>query len=177
MTDCSQITQGGAKVKHQCQSTIVGGACLCDVTPPRIWEWIDLRNGILFIGIKKKNSGWISIIIGWMCTNTANTHLCSNNMWKWILHPFNIYITCIKHILLAGEMSWKHAIMTGAKRQIYGKVVLKLIFLTVNSDWMRCVFSVCNALTPAANERRGVEVLLLSLLTCQHTSCSSWHWG
>ncbi len=63
--------------------------------------------------------------------------------------------------------------MTGAKRQIYGKVVLKLIFLTLNSDWMRCVFSVCNALTLAANEQRGVEVLLLSLLTCQHTSCSS----
>ncbi len=27
MADCLQLTQGGSKVKHQCQSTIMGGAC------------------------------------------------------------------------------------------------------------------------------------------------------
>uniref|UniRef100_A0A671N5Y9 Peroxisomal membrane protein 2 n=1 Tax=Sinocyclocheilus anshuiensis TaxID=1608454 RepID=A0A671N5Y9_9TELE len=30
--------------------------------------------------IKKKNTGWIFIIIGWLCTHTANTHFSSNNL-------------------------------------------------------------------------------------------------
>ncbi len=56
------------------------GLGLCDVTQPRIWERLDLKKGVLFIWIKKKTLMWIIIIIGWLCTHTANTNLCSNNM-------------------------------------------------------------------------------------------------
>ncbi len=33
------------------------GLCLCDITQTRIWEWLDLKKGILFIEIKK--SHWV----------------------------------------------------------------------------------------------------------------------
>ncbi len=36
-------------------------------------EQPDLRKGILKYGLKK-NTGWIFIIIGWMCAHTSNTH-------------------------------------------------------------------------------------------------------
>ncbi len=39
-------------------------------------EQPDLRKGILKQGFKQRNTGWIFIIIGWMCTHTSNTHLC-----------------------------------------------------------------------------------------------------
>ncbi len=34
-----------------------------------------------------------------MCAHTANTHLCSNNMQKWILHP----MTPLRHVCLSNS--------------------------------------------------------------------------
>ncbi len=94
--DCSQLTQftqGGSKVRRSCQSTIVGGACAdlhhSDKTLGTAW----FEKGDL----KKKNTGWIFIIIGWMCTYTSNTNSCSNNLKiefciRW---PLLIIIICI----------------------------------------------------------------------------------
>ncbi len=80
--DWWQLTQGGSKVRHQSRlcwnatvnQTIVGGACLCDVTLTGIWDQLNLRKGKLFNKIKK-NTGWICIIIGWLCTHTLPTHI------------------------------------------------------------------------------------------------------
>ncbi len=33
-----------------------------------------------FKGDLKMRSGWIFIIVGWLCSHTANTHLCPNTM-------------------------------------------------------------------------------------------------
>ncbi len=79
MADWWQITQGGSKVKHQCQSTIVGGAWVCVMSH---WEWLDLRKGKWFKEIK--NTGWIFIIIGWLFTHTANTQ----SFWSQQNHTF-----------------------------------------------------------------------------------------
>ncbi len=57
------------------------GLGLCGAAQPRkiIWEWLDLSKGTLFIGIKK-TTGWIFIIIGGMCTNTANTFMLKQHV-------------------------------------------------------------------------------------------------
>ncbi len=69
MSDSSQLTQGGSKVRQPCQSTIVGGACAephySDRNPRTAW----FEKGVLKQGIKK-NTGWMFIIIRWMCTHT-----------------------------------------------------------------------------------------------------------
>ncbi len=77
--DSSQLTEGGSKLRWSCQSTIVGGACTelhhSDRNLRTAWfEKEDFKIGI------EKNTGWIFIIIGWMCAHTSNTHLCSNNL-------------------------------------------------------------------------------------------------
>ncbi len=76
--DSSQLTQGGSKVRRTCQSTIVEAVCAelhhSDRTLRTAWfEEGDYK-------IEKKNTGWIFIIIGWMCRQISNAHLCSNNM-------------------------------------------------------------------------------------------------
>ncbi len=68
----SPLTQGGSKVRQPCQSTIVGAVCteLCHSDRNLRTDWFekwDFKIGIY-------------IIIGWMCTHTSNTHLCSNNL-------------------------------------------------------------------------------------------------
>ncbi len=73
MADSSQFTQGGSNVRWSCQSTIVGGG-LCRTTS----FWQGSQNSLFEeedfkIGIYKKTTGWICIIIGWMCTHTP-TH-------------------------------------------------------------------------------------------------------
>ncbi len=72
MADSSQLTQGGSKVRRSCQSNIVGAACA------------ELRHSDRNLRFEKgdlKNlTGWIFIIIGWMCTHTSNTHLGLNNL-------------------------------------------------------------------------------------------------
>ncbi len=81
MVDSSQLTQGGSKVRRPCQSTIGEGPVQNYVILTGISEQPDLRKRILkYRDKKKKNTGWIFIIIGWMCTHTSNTHLCSNNL-------------------------------------------------------------------------------------------------
>ncbi len=77
--DSSQLTQGGPNVRRSCQSTIVGGACaeLHHSDRTRRTAWFEKRD--FKIGIKKKNTEWVFIIIRWMCTHTSNSHLCSNN--------------------------------------------------------------------------------------------------
>ncbi len=80
MADCVQLTQGESMLKLQCQSTVVGGACAK-------WSHIDpnLRTArsetvLMIYGDLKKSTWWIFIIIRWLYTHTANTHLCSNTM-------------------------------------------------------------------------------------------------
>ncbi len=65
------------------------GLCRCDVTLTRSWEWPDLKKGILLIKIEKKNTGWIFIIIGWLCTRGVTIRVsCIERFhgqfkWKW----------------------------------------------------------------------------------------------
>ncbi len=84
MPDSSRFTQGGAKVRRICQSTIVGGACIELHHSDRNLRtaWIEKED--FKIGIKKKK---LFIIIGWMFTHTSNTHLCSNNLKSYFFHP------------------------------------------------------------------------------------------
>ncbi len=87
------FTQGGAKVRRICQSTIVGGACIELHHSDRNLRtaWIEKED--FKIGIKKKN---FFIIIGWMFTHTSNTHLCSNNLKsyffiRWPLSAYDVF--------------------------------------------------------------------------------------
>ncbi len=71
-SDCSQLSQGGSKLRRPCQSTAVGGVC----TELRHSDR-NLRTALFEnfkIGIKKKY--WVDF----MCTHTSNTHLCSTNL-------------------------------------------------------------------------------------------------
>ncbi len=80
MVDSSQLTQGGSKLRRSCQSTIGERPVQIYVILTGISEQPDLRKRILKYRDKKKNTGWIFIIIGWMCTHISNTHLCSKNL-------------------------------------------------------------------------------------------------
>ncbi len=81
MADCWQLTQGGSVLKGQCSWIVVGGALACVTSLCQ-----ESVNGLIwdsahdFWRFKKKSTGWIFIIIGWLCTHTANTHLCSNTI-------------------------------------------------------------------------------------------------
>ncbi len=64
-------------LKCYCQSTIVGGASV-DVTSHGQKAQFEKEVKIL---VDKKKKHWMDfIIIGWLCTQTAYTHLCSNNL-------------------------------------------------------------------------------------------------
>ncbi len=82
MADGWQLTEGGSNVRRSCQSTIVGAACIeqCHSDRNLKTAWFEKRDFNIGIKKKKKNTGWIFIIIGWMCIHTSNTHLCSNNL-------------------------------------------------------------------------------------------------
>ncbi len=80
MADSSQLTQGGSKVRRSCQSTIVEAVCTELRHSDRNLRTAWFEKGDFKTGIFKKNTGWIFIIIGWMCTHTSNTYLCSNNL-------------------------------------------------------------------------------------------------
>ncbi len=49
-------------------------------TKKRRTAWFEKGVMILVDKKKHKKTGWIFIITGWLCTYTANTHWCSNNM-------------------------------------------------------------------------------------------------
>uniref|UniRef100_A0A8C1MZ24 Ig-like domain-containing protein n=1 Tax=Cyprinus carpio TaxID=7962 RepID=A0A8C1MZ24_CYPCA len=44
--------------------------------PTKPYDWFSAPEAHMEI---KKRSGWIFIIVGWLCSHTANTHLCPNN--------------------------------------------------------------------------------------------------
>ncbi len=80
MADSSQLTQGGSKVRWPCQSTIVGVACAELRHSDRNLRTAWFKKEDFKIGIKKeKNTGWILIIIGWMCTQSCGTHESSDS--------------------------------------------------------------------------------------------------
>ncbi len=69
----------GSNLICSCQSTVVGTACAelrhSDRNIRTAWfEKVTFKKNRDL----KQNTGWIFIIIGWMCTHTSNTHLCSN---------------------------------------------------------------------------------------------------
>ncbi len=75
MANCSQLTQGGSKVKRHCQSTIVGGALVCETPHSQeaenglIWE-----RGYYLYGLKKKTLGGF-LSIQDVCVQTLPTHI------------------------------------------------------------------------------------------------------
>ncbi len=94
-TQFTQLTQGGSKVRRSCQSTIVGAVCAelrhSDRNLRTAWfDKGDFKTGIK----KKKNTGWIFIIIWWMCTHTSIIFLilgesslrCEHYEWLWCEH-------------------------------------------------------------------------------------------
>ncbi len=68
MADCWPLTQGGSVLKRQCSSIVVGGA-LARVTSSAKNLWTAWSETVLMIfGDKKKHcTGWIFIIMGWLC--------------------------------------------------------------------------------------------------------------
>ncbi len=73
MPDSSRFTQGGAKVRRICQSTIVGGACIELHHSDRILRtaWIEKED--FKIGIKKKKH-WVDFYHYWMDVYTHFQH-------------------------------------------------------------------------------------------------------
>ncbi len=68
-------------LKRHCQSTLVGGAWVRVMSHSQESELgLISERDFGFIGIFKKNTGWIFMIIGWLCTHSAKTHFSSNNM-------------------------------------------------------------------------------------------------
>ncbi len=68
-----------AQYTQPCQSTIVGAVCTGLRHSDRNLRTDWFEKGDFKTGIKKtKQTGWI--IVGWLCTHTSNTHLCSNKL-------------------------------------------------------------------------------------------------
>ncbi len=79
MVDWWQFTQGGSMVRRPGQSTLVGGVCAELHHSDRALRTAWFEKGDFKIEIKKKN--WLDFFtIGWMCTNTSNTHV--QTTWK-----------------------------------------------------------------------------------------------
>ncbi len=74
MADWWQFTQGGSKVKHQCQSTITGGACaeLCH-SSKNLWTAWSVKVLIICGDLKKSTDGFLSLYGG--CVHTLPTHI------------------------------------------------------------------------------------------------------
>ncbi len=95
----SQLTQGGgAKVRQSCHQLLWEGPVLNYINLTGISEQPDLRKGFL-----KTTTGWIFIIIGWMCTHTSNTthiyvqttckvNLASNDIFQFLLFSMHSYL-------------------------------------------------------------------------------------
>ncbi len=83
-SDClqlTQFTQSGSNVRRPCQSTLLGGDC----TELRHSDRA-LRTAWFEKGDFLKTTGWIFIIIVWMCTHFQHTFMFKQ-LEKWILHP------------------------------------------------------------------------------------------
>ncbi len=57
-------------LKCYCQSAIMGGA---SVRVTSYSQTARFEKGVKILLDKKKNTGWIFIIIGWLCTHNAHT--------------------------------------------------------------------------------------------------------
>ncbi len=76
---------GVGRIVYSSLSSLGAGLRLDGLVNHLSWEQ-SVQNYVILTGIseqpdlKKKNTGWIFIIIGWMWTHTSNTHLCSKNL-------------------------------------------------------------------------------------------------
>ncbi len=83
MADCWQLTQCRSVIKPKTDATV----------NQQSWEgpvqnYLSAKNlrsawyekGVWIYRDFKKSTGWIFIIIGWLCTYTVKTHFSSNNM-------------------------------------------------------------------------------------------------
>ncbi len=81
-TDDSSLRTGLRSNSSVNQQLWEGPVCEGDVTQTGILEWLDMRKGILFNEIKHTHThtktGWIFIIVEWLCTHNANTHFSSS---------------------------------------------------------------------------------------------------
>ncbi len=103
MADCLQFTQGRSKVKHQCQSTIVGGAWVCVTSHVHqsenglIWE-----RGYL-LGLNKKH--WVDfyhyrVVVYTRCQDTfqfkhVKVNFAFYDLSKTLKNHINLWKMCI----------------------------------------------------------------------------------
>jgi len=143
LTQFTQLSQGGSKVRRPCQSTIVGGACteLCHSDRNLRTAWFE--KGDFKIGLLRKNTWWIFIIIGWMYTHFQHTFNFKQPV-MWILH----LMTLLNHV--GCSSSW----MQGCQIRIFPWNWANFILLwqvdflpwveglkyCINYIWLKCLW-------------------------------------